>query len=122
MGQVIHADFAQEREWQATHERLITGLLAVGTFVGDDAALMKAKADCTLRILRSIVEGTPAVHSEIPLPANLSAEQIDQVNRVIRDATLQGVEAAMTHSVEVILGSIYDLCTSWLGQYPSAGR
>ena len=33
--------------------------------------------------------------------------------------TLKGIEIAMTHSVQVLMASIYDLCTSKLHARPS---
>jgi hypothetical protein len=51
------------------------------------------------------------------MPENLSQEQLDALTRVIKDAALKGIEIAMTHSVQVLMGSIYDLCTSKLHAY-----
>jgi hypothetical protein len=37
----------------------------------------------------------------------------------IKDAALKGIEIAMTHSVQILMASIYDLCTSKLQRRPS---
>ena len=56
----------------------------------------------------------PSVQITTKLPENLSQEQLDALTRVIKEAALKGIEIAMTHSVQVLMGSIYDLCTSKL--------
>jgi len=73
MGEVIHAAFGAEREWEQTRSKTVDGLVTIGTLFGDDEALMRAKADRVYQV-------------------------------------------AMTHSVCVLMGSIYDLCTSKLQQ------
>ena len=79
---------------------------------------MRAKADCVYHILRQIVEDVPAVQITTKMPENLSAEQLDLLTSAIREAALKGIEIAMTHSVQVLMGSIYDLCTSKLHTNP----
>jgi hypothetical protein len=117
MGEVIHVAFGTEREWEQTHEKTVDGLVTIGSLFGDDAGLMRAKADCVYQILREIVEEVPSVQITTKLPENLSPEQLDALTRVIREAALKGIEIAMTHSVQVLMGSIYDLCTSKLHGY-----
>jgi hypothetical protein len=114
MGEVIHVAFGTEREWEQTHEKTVDGLVTIGSLFGDDAGLMRAKADCVYQILREIVEDVPSVQITTKLPENLSQEQLDALTRVIKEAALKGIEIAMTHSVQVLMGSIYDLCTSKL--------
>jgi hypothetical protein len=117
MGEVIHVAFGTEREWEQTHEKTVDGLVTIGSLFGDDAGLMRAKADCVYQILREIVEEVPSVQITTKLPENLSQEQLDALTRVIKEAALKGIEIAMTHSVQVLMGSIYDLCTSKLHAY-----
>jgi hypothetical protein len=93
MGEVIHVAFGTEREWEQTHEKTVDGLVTIGTLFGEDV---------------------PSVQITTKLPENLSPEQLDALTRVIKDAALKGIEIAMTHSVQVLMGSIYDLCTSKL--------
>jgi hypothetical protein len=114
MGEVIHVAFGTEREWAETREKTVDGLITIGSIFGDDEALMRAKADCVYQILREIVEEVPSVQITTRMPDNLSQEQLDALTRVIKDAALKGIEIAMTHSVQVFMGSIYDLCTSKL--------
>jgi hypothetical protein len=114
MGEVIHVAFGTEREWQQTREKTADGLVTIGSLFGDDEGLMRAKADCVYQVLREIVEDVPSVQITTKLPENLSAEQLEALTRVIKDAALKGIEIAMTHSVQVLMGSIYDLCTSKL--------
>ena len=114
MGEVIHVAFGTEREWQQTREKTADGLVTIGSLFGDDETLMRAKADCVYQVLREIVEEVPSVQITTKLPENLSPEQLDALTRVIKDAALKGIEIAMTHSVQVLMGSIYDLCTSKL--------
>jgi hypothetical protein len=121
MGDVIHANFGAEREWETTRKKTTDGLIFVGALYEDDETLMRAKADCVYRILRQIVEEVPSVHITSKLPENLTAEQLDLVTDHIREAALKGIEIAMTHSVQVLMGSIYDLCTSKL-RGPSVNR
>jgi len=114
MGEVIHATFGTEREWKQTRDKTVDGLLTIGTLFGDDEELMRAKADCVYQILREIVEGIPTVQITTRLPDNLSEEQLAILTESIRQAALKGIEVAMTHSVQVLMSSIYDLCTSKL--------
>ncbi len=119
MGQVIHVAFGTEREWEQTHAKTVDGLVAIGTLFGDDEALMRAKADCVYHILRQIVEEVPSVQITTKMPENLSAEQLELLTGAIKEAALKGIEIAMTHSVQVLMSSIYDLCTSKLHARPS---
>jgi hypothetical protein len=114
MGEVIHVAFGTEREWEQTREKTMDGLVTIGSLFGDDEGLMRAKADCVYQVLREIVEDVPSVQITTRLPENLSQEQLDILTRVIKEAALKGIEIAMTHSVQVLMGSIYDLCTSKL--------
>jgi hypothetical protein len=114
MGEVIHVTFGTEREWEQTREKTVDGLITIGSLFGDDEALMRAKANCVCQILREIVEDVPSVQITTRMPENLSQQQIDALTHVIKDAALKGIEIAMTHSVQVLMGSIYDLCTSKL--------
>jgi hypothetical protein len=117
MGEVIHVAFGTEREWEQTHEKTVDGLVTIGSLFGDDESLMRAKADCVYHVLREIVEEVPSVQITTKLPENLTPEQLDALTRVIKEAALKGIEIAMTHSVQVLMGSIYDLCTSKLHTY-----
>lgn len=119
MGAVIHANFGTERQWEQTHEKTLDGLVTVGALFGDDEALMRAKADCVYYLLRQIVEGIPAVQITTKMPENLTAEQLSMLTDAIRRAALRGIEAAMTHSVQVLMNSVYDLCTSKLQARPT---
>ncbi len=119
MGDVIHIAFGTEREWEQTHEKTVDGLVTIGSLFGDDADLMRAKADCVYHVLREIVEEIPSVQITTKLPENLTPEQLDALTSVIKEAALKGIEIAMTHSVQVLMGSIYDLCTSKLHTCPS---
>ena len=119
MGQVIHVSFGTEREWEQTRQKTVDGLVTIGTLFGDDEALMRAKADCVYQILRSIVEEVPSVQITTKMPENLSAEQVDSVASIVKESALKGIEVAMTHSVQVLMSSIYDLCTSKLSGRPS---
>ena len=116
MGKVIHAAFGAEREWEQTRTRTTDGLVAIGNLFGDDEELMRAKADRVYQILREIVEDVPSLQITTRLPENLSEEQLEQMTAAIKDAALKGIEVAMTHSVCVLMSSIYDLCTSKLQQ------
>jgi hypothetical protein len=114
MGQVIHAVFGAEREWAQTRAKTEDGLVAIGTLFGDDETLMRAKADRVYQVLREIVEDVPALQITPALPEDLTEEQLKQLTATIKEAALKGIEVAMTHSVSVLMSSIYDLCTSKL--------
>ncbi|HZO21316.1 MAG TPA: hypothetical protein VFB37_02350 [Steroidobacteraceae bacterium] len=118
MGEVIHVAFGTEREWEQTRAKTADGLVSIGSLFGDDEELMRAKADCVYQILREIVEEVPAVQITTKMPENLSAEQLETLTRAIKEAALKGIEIAMTHSVQVLMASIYDLCTSKLHACP----
>jgi hypothetical protein len=119
MGEVIHASFGTEREWKQTRDKTVDGLLTIGSLFGDDEALMRAKAECVYHVLRQIVEDIPSVQITTRLPDNLSEDQMALLTESIRQAALKGIEVAMTHSVQVLMSSIYDLCTSKLRTRPS---
>lgn len=106
-----------EREWEQTHAKIIDGLLAIGSMFGDDEALMRAKAECIHRVLREIVEDIPAVHVTLRLPEDLDdARHVEMISEAVRLSALKGIEVAMTHSVNVLMSNIYDICTSKLGK------
>lgn len=114
MGEIIHVAFGTEREWEQTHAKTVNALIAIGALFGDDEALMRAKADCVYQVIRTIVDDIPNVRITTKMPEGLSPEQLDLLTEAIKDAALKGVEIAMTHAVEVLMASIYDLCTSKL--------
>jgi hypothetical protein len=114
MGEVIHAEFGTEREWELTRQKTIDGLVSIGKLFGDDEALMRAKADCIYLMLRQIVENVPTVRINSTLPESMTEEQVAATTRAIKDAALRGIEAAMTHAVQVLMSNVYDLCTSKL--------
>lgn len=114
MSNVIHVEFGTEREWEATRRKTIEGLVAIGALFGDNAALMRAKAECVNQILREIVEDVPSIQITTKMPEGLTPEQISVITIAIKDSALKGIEVAMTHSVQVLMSSIYDLCTSKL--------
>jgi hypothetical protein len=118
MGEVIHAAFGTEREWAQTRDKTVDGLVTIGALFGDDAALMRAKADCVYLMLRQIVEDIPSVQVTTKMPENLTDAQVRMLTDAIRHAALRGIEVAMTHSVQVLMSSIYDLCTSKLHERP----
>jgi hypothetical protein len=114
MGEVIRVAFGTEREWQQTRDKTVDGLVTIGALFGDDEMLMRAKADCVYQILRQIVEDIPSVQITTKMPENLSDDQMRLLTDAIKQAALRGIEVAMTHSVQVLMSSIYDLCTSKL--------
>jgi|SRR6516165_3435933 hypothetical protein len=119
MGEVIHAAFGAEREWEQTRSKTVDGLVTIGSLFGDDEALMRAKADRVYQLLREIVEEVPSLQITTRMPENLSEEQLEQMTAAVKDAALKGIELAMTHSVCVLMSSIYDLCTSKLQERAS---
>jgi hypothetical protein len=70
------------------------------------------------QILRQIVEDIPSVQITTKLPEHLSDDQMRMLTDAIKQAALRGIEVAMTHSVQVLMSSIYDLCTSKLHAQP----
>ena len=46
MGEVIHATFGTEREWEQTHDKTIDGLLTIGTF-----AVVRRRLDARLSVI-----------------------------------------------------------------------
>jgi hypothetical protein len=119
MGEVIRVAFGTEREWAQTRDKTVDGLVTIGALFGDDEMLMRAKADCVYQILRQIVEEIPSVQITTKMPENLSDEQMRLLTEAIKQAALRGIEVAMTHSVQVLMSSIYDLCTSKLQSAPA---
>lgn len=115
---VIHVAFGAEREWEQTRAKTVDGLIGIGAMFGDSEDLMRAKAECVYRMLREIVEDVPKVQINTQVPASFSAEQLEVLTGAVKEAALQGIEIAMTHAVQVMMASIYDLCTSKL-QTPS---
>lgn len=105
MGDVIHAVFGTEREWEQTRNKTIDGLVSVGALFGDDETLMRAKADCVYTILRSIVNDCPSVQIHAKMPIDLSTENVELITAAIKDAALKGIEVAMTHSVQILMSS-----------------
>lgn len=116
MGEVIQANFGTEREWEQTHAKILDGLLGLGGAFGDDETLLRAKADCVYHLLREIVEDIPSVQITMGVPGEFSKEQLEVLERAVRNVALKGIEVAMTHSVQALMGSMYDLCTSKLAK------
>ena len=114
MSQVILKNFNADKDWQSTRDRTTENLVSVGALFGDEEALMRAKADRIYALLRRIVDDVPAVQVSLQTPSGLSDEQLSTVHEAIELAARKGVETAMTHSVQVLMKSIYDLCTSKL--------
>lgn len=114
MGEVINVRFGTEREWEITRQKTIAGLVAIGTLFGDDSDLMRAKAECVYGVLRAIVEDVPSVQVTVKMPEGLTDEQQSLVTAAVKESALKGLEIAMTHSVQMLMGSVYDLCTSKL--------
>lgn len=118
MGEVIHVAFGAERMWEQTHAKTADGLVSVGAMFGDDEPLMRAKADVVTRLLREIVEEAPSLQFNTELPGDLTSDQTELVRAAIKHAALKGIQAGMTHSIQALMASIYDLCTSKL-QHPT---
>lgn len=116
MGDVIHVEFGTDREWEATRKRILDGLLAIGALFGDDPQLLTAKAEVVYQILRDTINEVPSVSLQVRLPVDLDPEQLGMVQEAIKEAALKGIESTMTHGVQVLMSSIYDLCTSKLAQ------
>lgn len=116
MGDVVHVEFGTEREWAQTRERIVNGLVAIGALFGDDEKLMRAKAESVYILLRRVIDDIPSISVNARMPENLGDQDLDIVTEAIRVAALRGVEAAMTHAVQAMMESIYDLCTSKLAQ------
>jgi hypothetical protein len=114
MGEVIHAAFGTEREWQQTREKTVDGLVRIGAKFGDDETLMRAKAEVVYQMLRQVVENVPAINLRSAMPPGLRDQELALVGEALKHAALKGIEVAMTHSVEVMMTHIYDLCTSRL--------
>ncbi len=118
MSEVIRVRFGEEYEWEETHQKLISDLVATGSLYGDNEALMRAEADCAYEAIRRIVEHVPAVEITVTKPEILSAGQCELITESFRRAAIRSIDAAITHSVEVVTGSLYDLCTSKLAWRP----
>lgn len=116
MGEVIHVEFGTEREWETTRARTVDGLVTIGALFGDGEQLMRAKAEIVYKMLRDIVEEVPSVQISMKVPEHLTVDQVREVTVIIKEATLKGIKTAMTHSVQVLMVSIYDLCTSKLAE------
>lgn len=114
MSNVIHASFGMEREWRETREKTEAALVEVGRLLGDDEALVRAKADRVYALLREMVEHIPNVTIHSRLPASLTDEQREWVEASIKAAALKGIEASLMHCVGALMASIFDLCTSRL--------
>jgi len=117
MGEFDNVNFGAERVWDESHQRLTENLILVGALFGDnDEDLLRAKADCAHRMIRTIVEELPAVEFNFEIPDNLPPDQCELIRESVRAAGFQGVETAMMHSVEVLTNAIFDLCTSKLAE------
>lgn len=116
MGEVVHVNFGCEREWEATRAKVTEALLLIGATVGDDEALLRAKADCIYRVMRAIVEDIPSAQITTRMPEGLSNGQVAAITDALRLAALQGIEVAMSHSVTTLMSAIGELCTSKLRQ------
>lgn len=114
MGEVVHANFGAEREWEETRTKLRFGLQTVGAIFGDDEELMLAKAEAVMVLVRAIVEEVPTIKVNAPIPANLSAEDTALLGEAIKQAALQGIETMMSHCLRALMASVYDMCTSKL--------
>jgi len=114
MGEVIYAHFGTEREWKKTHEKTAQSLVEIGALFGDDAALMRAKADRLYQVLRQMVEGIPPANARVTLPAALPAAQVKLLREEIRKGVLDAMELVVMHCVQTMMDSIFDLCTSKL--------
>jgi len=120
MGDVIHVVFGTEREWEQTRTRTIEGLVAVGALFGDSEELMRKKGDCVYTILRRMIEDIPSMKVTSRVPEEFSPAQLAHVTAALKEAALKGVEVTLTHCVQIMMASIYDLCTSRLaGASPS---
>ena len=102
MGEVIHAAFGAEREWEQTRSRTTDGLVAIGGMFGDDEELMRAKADRVYKLLREIVEDVPSLQITTRLPDNLTDEQLEQLTAAIKEEAIEtklaGIAAQWTNS------------------------
>lgn len=116
MGEVIHVEFGTEREWEATRLKLVDGLVAIGELFGDEEALMRAKAQCIFQVLRTMVEEMPDTRVTARLPDGVSPEQVAVMTVAIKEAALKGIETALSHVVQVMMASIYDIATSKLAR------
>jgi hypothetical protein len=119
MGEVIHVAFGIEREWERARDHAMDGLVTIGALFGDDEELMRAKAECVYQLLRQIVEEMPSLQITTALPEDLTEVQLELVTDALKRAAHKGIQVAMMHSVEALMNSIYDLCTSKLQQKPS---
>lgn len=118
MGEVIHAAFGQQREWEIARETTLQGFLSVGRLFGDDETLLRAKSDLTFEMLRHMVEGIPNLSLSVTLPQSLTDEQQAEVLTAVQAAAATAIEHALDHAMRVLMTSIYDLCTSKLRTQP----
>jgi hypothetical protein len=120
MGDVIYTNFGAERVWDDAHQRLTETLLTVGAMFGDkDEDLLRAKADCAHKMIRTIVEEMPGIIDvTFQVPDNLPPEQCELVRKTLKEAANRGISIALHHAVEILGNSIFDLCTSKLSQQP----
>jgi hypothetical protein len=118
MGDVIHVPFGTEREWKDTLRKTEDGLVTIGSLFGDPEPLMRAKARAVCQMLRRIVEQVPTFPIAARIPEPLTQEQREFLTSALKEAALKGTEITMTHSVHVLMSSIYDLCTSKLHTCP----
>lgn len=116
---VIQVVFGTEQEWQQTRAKLIEGLTTIGGLFDDDPTLMQAKAECTYKTLRRIIEDIPFLKVNTRLPAGLLPQQVEIISHAIQDGAYQGIELALSHAVNCMMTSIYDLCTSKLKELAS---
>jgi len=120
MGDVIHVAFGSEREWKDTLRKIEDGLVTIGSLFGDSETLMRAKAHSVYRMLRGIVEQVPAFTIGARVPEPLTKEQHELLTGALKQAALKATENAMTHCVQLLMSSIYDLCTSKLHTCPTS--
>lgn len=118
MGEVIHVQFGHERAWELYHDELVCGLILTGRYYGDPEALMRAKGDCAVRLLRQILNELPNLNLKVDIPDGLSPEQTGEILATIKAAALVAVNQAAWHAVNSFLESMNDLCTSALAGTP----
>jgi hypothetical protein len=116
MGDVVHANFGNEKEWETTRMKIRDGLRTIGEMYGDDLALMDAKAEVAYKVLRDSVENLPLLSIKSRVPEELDEEGRAMVIEEVKKAALAGIETAMAHSVALMMAALYDLCTSKLAR------
>jgi hypothetical protein len=95
-------------------------LVDMGALFGDEEGLMRAKAEVFCQMIHRIVHEVPAVRYTAPLPDDLDPHQVELVVAAIDEAATNGVQLVLTHALECISNSKYDLCTSKLATRPNA--